>query len=127
MPRRRHPPIEAEKLVGALDPGVSEGQETVVSKTVILHSDRNPQQPLEDRLGAGDGAVTSHDKLLCRDAISKTGLYWDDFWAKSDITIDGDADTQQGIRFCIFQMQQTYRGVIDGREHRRQRADRRGL
>ena len=40
--------------------------------------------------------------------------YWDDFWAKSDITIDGDPDTQQGIRFCIFQMQQTYRGVIDG-------------
>lgn len=37
--------------------------------------------------------------------------YYDKFWAASDIRIDGDRENQQGIRFCIFQLQQTYHGV----------------
>ncbi len=37
--------------------------------------------------------------------------YWADFWQHSDITIEGDEENQQGIRFCIFQLQQTYHGA----------------
>ena len=36
--------------------------------------------------------------------------YWDSFWENADIRIEGDPLNQQGIRFCIFQMQQTYKG-----------------
>ncbi|MCL2245281.1 MAG: family 65 glycosyl hydrolase [Treponema sp.] len=36
--------------------------------------------------------------------------YWDAFWKNADIRIEGDPLNQQGIRFCIFQMQQTYNG-----------------
>lgn len=36
--------------------------------------------------------------------------YWKEIWHSSDITIDGDPENQQGIRFCIFQLHQTYRG-----------------
>jgi maltose phosphorylase len=46
--------------------------------------------------------------------LEQNRSYWKNFWAKSDIVIDGDPETQQGIRFCIFQMQQTYRGAIAG-------------
>lgn len=35
---------------------------------------------------------------------------WADSWDKSDITIDGDVSSQQGIRFNIFQLNQTYTG-----------------
>lgn len=35
---------------------------------------------------------------------------WGDIWRMSDITIDGDIDAQQGIRFNIFQLNQTYLG-----------------
>lgn len=37
--------------------------------------------------------------------------YWKSFWQNSDIEIDGDDGNQQGIRFCIFQLQQTYHGI----------------
>ncbi|MFL1013112.1 glycoside hydrolase family 65 protein [Flavisericum labens] len=35
---------------------------------------------------------------------------WGDIWNMSDITIDGDVKAQQGIRFNIFQLNQTYLG-----------------
>ncbi len=37
-------------------------------------------------------------------------LAWQDIWEHSDIKIDGDTEAQQGIRFNIFQLNQTYRG-----------------
>lgn len=41
-------------------------------------------------------------------ALKRNEEYWADFWDKSDIEIVGDDENQQGIRFCIFQLQQTY-------------------
>jgi maltose phosphorylase len=35
---------------------------------------------------------------------------WAKIWEMSDITIDGDVNAQQGIRFNIFQLNQTYLG-----------------
>ncbi|MCD4710940.1 MAG: glycoside hydrolase family 65 protein, partial [Bacteroidales bacterium] len=35
---------------------------------------------------------------------------WEEKWAHSDIIIDGDTAAQQGIRFNIFQLNQTYTG-----------------
>ncbi|HIW31795.1 MAG TPA: family 65 glycosyl hydrolase [Candidatus Paenibacillus intestinavium] len=40
--------------------------------------------------------------------------FWERVWATSDIEIDGDLENQQGIRFCIFQLYQTYRGENSG-------------
>ncbi|MHB8131057.1 MAG: glycoside hydrolase family 65 protein, partial [Mobilitalea sp.] len=40
--------------------------------------------------------------------------WWDKMWKDSDIVIDGDELNQQGIRFCIFQMHQTYHGADSG-------------
>lgn len=36
---------------------------------------------------------------------------WDKIWQMSDITIEGDVKAQQGIRFNIFQLNQTYLGT----------------
>ncbi len=35
---------------------------------------------------------------------------WEAIWEESDIVIEGDAEAQQGIRFNIFQLYQTYTG-----------------
>ena len=43
-------------------------------------------------------------------ALTRNVRYWADFWERSDIQIEGDEENQQGIRFCIFQLQQTYHG-----------------
>ena len=37
--------------------------------------------------------------------------YWTEVWNTQDIVIEGDDEQQQGIRYCIFQLHQTYHGV----------------
>jgi len=51
----------------------------------------------------------SFDTLLADNAA-----WWSETWQKSDIEILGDEENQQGIRFCIFQMFQTYHGAVEG-------------
>jgi maltose phosphorylase len=107
-------PTEAEKLVGArLDVGLVEGREAVIGKSVAVCSERNPDQALEEAWQKGMSQLKTSIKKY-DEVLESNRAYWKDFWSKSDITIDGDAETQQGIRFCIFQMQQTYRGVMAG-------------
>jgi maltose phosphorylase len=42
--------------------------------------------------------------------VKKHASYWEKVWNTFDITIEGDLENQQGIRYCIFQMHQTYHG-----------------
>ncbi|WP_430610847.1 glycoside hydrolase family 65 protein [Enterococcus sp. DIV0876] len=44
------------------------------------------------------------------DMLHENTCYWQNVWQKEDIEIDGDESNQQGIRFCIFQLHQTYHG-----------------
>lgn len=49
------------------------------------------------------------------EAIKQDSMdWWEATWKDSDIVIEGDELNQQGIRFCIFQMHQTYHGAIKG-------------
>jgi maltose phosphorylase len=80
---------------------------------VILYTARNPQQPLEEAWRQGQEMLNTQVKPYA-EVLDENREYWQDFWAKADILIEGDSENQQGIRFCIFQMQQTYRGVITG-------------
>jgi len=45
------------------------------------------------------------DTLLMQQKVA-----WEKIWGMADITIDGDIKAQQGIRFNIFQLNQTYLG-----------------
>lgn len=51
----------------------------------------------------------SYDELAQQQAN-----YWANVWKESDIVIEGDPDNQQGIRFCIFNLYQTYHGDNPG-------------
>jgi len=48
------------------------------------------------------------EKMLAEQAEA-----WDKKWQHNDIIIEGDASAQQGIRFNIFQLNQTYTGEDD--------------
>lgn len=118
----------------------STGQYVASEQTVELVGEGSVE-PVEDRLSVGckifaevDGnfAVIKH----VRNEVDKTGAqgvnllngfvapaisfdeglkanteYYEKFWSESDIVIEGDDQNQQGIRFCIFQLQQTYHGL----------------
>ena len=54
---------------------------------------------------ARNAAESGYDKLK-----SDHERAWDSIWAAADIQIEGDTSAQQGIRFNIFQLFQTYTG-----------------
>ena len=64
----------------------------------------------ENTLAAAEKVIKAavnlgYDKLLQNQIEA-----WSKIWEMSDITIDGDVKAQQGIRFNIFQLNQTYLG-----------------
>lgn len=101
--------IEKEKLVG-----LSAGTDIVIDERVTLikyviiatslYYDRQTlvdvsiKQSKEAREKGWDNLLNDHRKV------------WDGIWDKSDVVIEGDLEAQQGIRFNIFQLHQTYRG-----------------
>lgn len=69
---------------------------------------------LVDKTGVEGLALADRLRSECLpfcEALLQNKRYYEDFWRRSDIRIVGDADNQQGIRFCIFQLQQTYHGL----------------
>jgi maltose phosphorylase len=106
--------IRDEKYVGfRVEIPLHSGQPQTFEKRVILYSARDPEQPLAEAWERGLTLLNESTQTYA-EVFQENTHYWQEFWAKSDIHIDGDAETQQGIRFCIFQMQQTYRGVVPG-------------
>ncbi|MEP2935255.1 MAG: glycoside hydrolase family 65 protein [Gilvibacter sp.] len=65
----------------------------------------------KDKLIAAATKVLQKGTALGFDAIKKDQIIqWEDVWRMADITIEGDDKAQQGIRFNIFQLNQTYSG-----------------
>lgn len=48
--------------------------------------------------------------------LQQNRAHYEAFWKTADVEIDGDVWNQQGIRYCVFQLHQTYRG-LDGRHN----------
>lgn len=46
--------------------------------------------------------------------LEENGEWWSQVWESADIVIEGDEKNQQGIRFCIFQLFQTFHGALKG-------------
>jgi maltose phosphorylase len=83
-------------------------QETVLYKYVAcLTSQYYKKKNLRDETQklVTKAAATGFEILLNEHIV-----VWDEKWKESDIIIEGDMAAQQGIRFCIFQLNQTYTG-----------------
>lgn len=81
---------------------LSAGQEVTLEKEIC---NLTPLSPLDD---AGKERF-SFDRIY-----EENASWWKQIWEKSDIEIQGDEENQQGIRFCVFQMYQTYHGAVKG-------------
>ena len=98
-----------EKFAGnIIQVDLNEGKELIVYKyAAILSSENHPKQKLVANCQhiLQDLQQTGFEKLFAEHAA-----VWEHKWNECDITIDGDVAAQQGIRFNIFQLTQTYTG-----------------
>jgi maltose phosphorylase len=102
-------PLEREKYVAnKVNIEVKEKQETVIYKYAANLSSENH-----------DKETIVHETKKVVEQVSQKGFEvmlkeqaqaWAAKWVESDIVIEGDASAQQGIRFNIFQLNQTYTG-----------------
>ena len=106
--------IQKEKYVACtVDLEAEEGVELVIRKYVAVTSSLNyPGKELmrKCRERVKNAYAKGFDALLKEQAHA-----WEQKWEEADIVIEGDVAAQQGIRFNIFQLYQTYTGEDEGR------------
>jgi len=87
---------------------ISAGESITVEKRVVIvssfHMDRPALAVNADKLL--EAAIQRSYKELKAEQVKS----WEEIWNESDIEIDGDVAAQQGIRFNIFHLHQTYSG-----------------
>jgi maltose phosphorylase len=85
---------------------IAKGQTSAIQKiggyTVSLNH--------ENTLAAAEKTIKAAVNLGYNALLQNQIDAWAKIWEMSDITIDGDVKAQQGIRFNIFQLNQTYLG-----------------
>jgi maltose phosphorylase len=100
---------QREKFAGnVVQLDLKEGEETIIYKIAAILSSENHAKDklvsdcnrvLDEAVAKGfDALLAEHEKV------------WAHKWEECDITIEGDVAAQQGIRFNIFQLTQTYTG-----------------
>ncbi len=95
-----------DKIQFSFDVIIAKGQKSSIQKiggyTVSLNHD-NTLSGAETAIK--EAVAKGYDQLLAEQIEA-----WAKIWEMSDISIDGDVKAQQGIRFNIFQLNQTYSG-----------------
>lgn len=102
---------ESDKIIGyRLLLTLTQGEITSIDKLVSNIVLKDTSVGNDYLWNAGINAVKEQsDKGLVL-ALKDNVTLWNNIWDRLDIEIEGDEKNQQGIRFCIFQMQQTYHG-----------------
>ncbi len=85
-------------------------EEAWIEKKIINIADKQKHAPDEPLWTQGLKKLADGAEFSLDDALAVQRKYWRKVWDEFDIRIEGDDKNQQGIRFCIFQMQQTYHG-----------------
>lgn len=99
---------EGERLAERFVLSVNQGDSVVLDKFVGVVSSLNHAVP--DLVSA---ACEVADRAFASGfgaALSMQEKAWAEKWEGGDVEIGGDEAAQQGIRFCIFQLLQTYTG-----------------
>ncbi|MDH6364002.1 maltose phosphorylase [Enterococcus sp. PF1-24] len=103
--------LEQPQFIGyEMTLNLSEGQETTVKKMVTNVVEKKITESVESLWSRGEKVLALQKGLGYEKALLEQKTFWDYVWANFDIQIEGDDKNQQGIRYCIFQLQQTYHG-----------------
>jgi len=95
-----------EKIQFCYQVAVTKGQSTTIQKIGGYTVSMN----YEDTILAAKKSIAKALEIGVAQLTENQKQAWAKIWEMSDITIDGDVKAQQGIRFNIFQLNQTYLG-----------------
>ena len=90
---------------------LSVGKQTGFDRVVVNYAERRTDRTNRQVWDHGMKLARRLGRTSLDEALSRHEAYWQDVWRTLDVTIEGDEENQQGVRFCIFQLHQTYHGV----------------
>ena len=99
---------EAHSISFSYEIAAVKGQKVSIQKFGGYTVSTNHKQ--EYLISAAQKIITQATDLGFDRLLENQKLAWAKIWEMSDITIEGDVKAQQGIRFNIFQLNQTYLG-----------------
>ncbi len=89
---------------------LTEGEATAFVKKVVNYAERRRGEDADKVWNDAQNIVTELKNVKFETETVAHINFWTKAWDNLDITIDGDPENQQGVRFCIFNLQQTYHG-----------------
>lgn len=100
---------EAKMMVSETYKGnVPEGETVTLTKHVSVVTSRD--RAASDHVKVAQGILDEASKESFNELKNAHINEWAERWNNADVVIDGDAESQQGIRFNIFQLFSTYYG-----------------
>ena len=107
--------FEYEKLNGLeFSMELASGKKVLFDRLAVVHAEKNSGTEADKVWSDGTELARAHCSRGFDEAAAENAAYWENIWNTFDISIEGDPDNQQGIRYCIFQMHQTYHGGEPG-------------
>lgn len=105
-------PIDLPLLTGRrMTLRLKRGQPATFDRLVSTITEKDPKVPDSRLWKRLFDETRKAGKLSYETALAKHSAYWEHQWSRLDVTIDGDPENQQGVRFGIFNLHQTYHGV----------------
>lgn len=102
-------PVKKEKYVGnQVEIKAEKGNQCSIIKYAVNLSSEN--HPIDHLLGNAKKYLSNISEKGFDKMLSEQAKAWIAKWEANDIIIEGDVAAQQGIRFNIFQLNQTYTG-----------------
>lgn len=106
---------DEKKVLKNFEIELTKGKEFIFSKIINNITQGIDYDSSSEKFNSNIKEAKERISLLSYESLKEESIkWWNNIWKDSDISIDGDELNQQGIRFCIFQMHQTYHGAHKG-------------
>lgn len=104
--------LERPKYIGSrLRLKLTRQKPVSLDRIVVNLAEKDSAAPDKTVWKAGLDLARKHKRTTYDAALASHTEYWRNVWDHLDVSIDGDPANEQGVRFCIFQLHQTYHGV----------------
>ena len=102
---------EEKKILKSFKISLKEGEKATFTKVISNLVNKNDKDSLDEFISKCEDEKKNITSIKYDEIKDRSIEWWKKVWLESDIVIDGDELNQQGVRFCIFQMHQTYHGA----------------
>lgn len=89
------------------------GQKLDVIRKVSVVVDKEKDDRINELKAKAFKLIENQKKRDFAGFLAANQAYFDKVWEKSDIEIEGNDIDQQGIRYCLFQLEQNYHGYAE--------------